>query len=116
MANNIAFQPMGKTYMLSANTAVQSVTVVADSPVNQYLFVNHEKESAGVPVYVRLSASSGNNVAIANATTAQYGVPIPPASQVVLTGPQCSGTSNCFITFIAPSGTPAVYVTPGEGL
>ena len=107
---------MGKTYMLSANTAVQSVTVSADSPVNQYLFINHEKESTGVPVYVRLSTATGSNVAIANATTAQYGIPIPPASQVILTGPQCSGTANCFITFISPSGTPAVYVTPGEGL
>jgi hypothetical protein len=116
MANNIAFQPMGKTFMLSATTAVQSVTVSADSPVNQYLFVNHEKENTGIPVYVRLSASTGNNVAIANATTAQYGIPIPPAARVILTGPQCSGTANCFITFIAPSGTPAVYVTPGEGL
>ncbi len=116
MANNIAFQPMGKTYMLSANTSVQSVTVSADSPVNQYLFINHEKESTGVPVYVRLSTATGSNVAIANATTAQYGIPIPPASQVILTGPQCSGTANCFITFISSSGTPAVYVTPGEGL
>ena len=116
MANNIAFQPMGKTYMLSANTSVQSVTVNADSPVNQYLCINHEKENSGVPVYVRLSASANNNVAIANATTSQYGIPIPPASQVVLTGPQCSGTTNCYISFISPSGTPAIYITPGEGL
>lgn len=116
MANNIAFQPMGKTYALVANTSSQSATISADSPVNQYLFVNHEKESTGQPVYIRLSASAGNAAAIANATTSQYGIPIAPAQTVILTGPQCSATANCFITFIAASGTPTVYVTPGEGL
>lgn len=38
MANNIAFQPMGKTYKIeapSANTAV-TIPILADSPSNQY--------------------------------------------------------------------------------
>ena len=114
MSNITAFQPMGKTYALVANTTSQSVTIVSDSPVSQYLFVNHEKEASGQPVYVRISPTDGNAAAIANATTAQYGIPIRPASSLVLSGPNSTG--NVVITFIAASGTPTVFVTPGEGL
>ena len=35
MANNIAFQPMGKTFKLTANANVQTIQVTADSPVTQ---------------------------------------------------------------------------------
>lgn len=114
MSNITAFQPMGKTYALVANTTSQSVTIVSDSPVAQYLFVSHEKEASGQPVYVRISPTSGNAAAIANATTAQYGIPIRPASELVLSGPNSTG--NVVITFIASSGTPTIFVTPGEGL
>ena len=114
MSNITAFQPMGKTHALVANTTSQTATITADSPVSQYLFVNHEKEASGQPVYVRISPTTGNAAAIANATTAQYGIPIRPASSIVLSGPNLTG--NVFISFIALTGTPTVYVTPGEGL
>jgi phosphohistidine phosphatase SixA len=42
MANNIAFQPMGKTYKCNTTTTTQTITVSADSPVNQYMFISHE--------------------------------------------------------------------------
>jgi hypothetical protein len=41
---------------------------------------------------------------------------IPPDSVTVFTGPQVSPTANVYCTFIAESGTPEVYITPGEGL
>jgi hypothetical protein len=114
MSNITAFQPMGKTHALVANTTSQSVTISADSPVGQYLFVNHEKESSGQPVYVRISPTAGNAAAVANSTTAQYGIPIRPASELILSGPNSTG--NVYITFLTASGTATLYVTPGEGL
>ena len=52
MANNIAFQPMGKTYQVTAsNAAANTITITADSPVNQYLVISHEKTNgSGNPV------------------------------------------------------------------
>ena len=44
MANNIAFQPMGKTVKVvatgAANTESAAFTITADSPVNQYYISN----------------------------------------------------------------------------
>ena len=115
MAINGAFYPMGRTFVLSGTTTNQSANIYADSPSGQYLFVNHEPASTGQPVYVRISATSGNNAAVANATSGNYGVPIRPAESIVLSGPQCSSSSNLFITFITAAATANVYVTPGEG-
>ena len=118
MANNIAFQPMGKTYQLAttaANTVVQ-VAVTADSPSNQYLVVSHEKTNGtGHPIYVRISTGATDNVALPKANGA-YGIPIPPGAMYVFTGPQCSNTKTVYVTAIAETDTPEVYVTPGEGL
>ena len=116
MAINGAFYPMGRTFVLSGTTTNQSANIYADSPSGQYLFVNHEVASTGQPVYVRISATSGNNAAVANATSGNYGVPIRPAESLVLSGPQCSSGSNVFITYITATGTANVYVTPGEGM
>lgn len=118
MANNIAFQPMGKTYKVAtaaANTVVQ-VAMVADSPSNQYLVVSHENTSGtGHPIYIRISSTSTDNVALPT-NTGGYGIPIPPGAMYVFTGPQCSNTKTVYVTAIAESDTPEVYVTPGEGL
>ena len=116
MSINGAFYPMGRTFVLSGTTTNQSANIYADSPCSQYLFVNHEVASTGQPVYVRISATSGNNAAVANATSGNYGVPIRPAESIVLSGPQCSSSANVFITFITAAGTANVYVTPGEGI
>jgi hypothetical protein len=115
MANNIAFQPMGKTYQVTANTTANTITITSDSPVNQYLVVSHEKTNGtGNPVYVRISASN-NNAAVGNATGA-YGIPIPPGHMFVFTGPQCSANTSVYFSAIAETDSPEVYVTPGEGL
>lgn len=118
MANNIAFQPMGKTYQIAttaANTVVQ-VAVTADSPSNQYLVVSHEKTNGtGHPIYVRISSSSTDNAALPTNTGA-YSIAIPPGQMRVFTGPQCSNTKTVYVTAIAETDSPEVYVTPGEGL
>jgi hypothetical protein len=110
-----SFYPMGRTFVLSGTSTSQSANIYADSPSGQYLFVNHELASSGQPVYVRISSTAGNNAAVANATSGNYGVPIRPAESIVLSGPQCSSGSNVFITYITATGTANVYVTPGEG-
>ena len=115
MANNIAFQPMGKTYQVTAGTTANTVTVTADSPVNQYLVVSHEKTNGtGHPVYVRISATSAN--AALPSANAAYGIPIPPGHMFVFTGPQCSNTTAVYFSAIAETDSPEVYITPGEGL
>ena len=113
MANNIPFQPMGKTVQITTNAATPTnKTITAVSPVQQYMLVNH----ASQPVYVWISSSdSPVNVAVPNATTAQYAIVIPPTSIKVITGPQCSGTANVQASAISESGTPDIYITPGEG-
>ena len=114
MSTITAFQPMGKTYVLVGNSTSQTVTITADSPVSQYLFVNHEPASTGQPVYVRISRTSGNAAAVPNATSGNYGIPIRPAESLVLSGPNSTG--NVYISFLTSTGTANVYVTPGEGL
>lgn len=115
MANNIAFQPMGKTYQVTANVAANTVVVTSDSPVNQYLVVSHEKTNGtGNPVYVRISATSAN--AAVPSANAAYGIPIPPGHMFVFSGPQCSANTSVYFSAISETGTPEVYITPGEGL
>ena len=115
MANNIAFQPMGKTYQVLANTTANTITVTADSPVNQYLVVSHEKTNGtGQPVYVRISATSAN--AAVPSANAAYGIPIPPGHMFVFTGPQTGPGRDVYFSAISESGTPEIYVTAGEGL
>jgi hypothetical protein len=117
MANNIAFQPMGKTYKANATTAVQQFQISADSPVNQYMIVSHEPTGgAGQPVYVRISTTQTDNVALPGNGSPQYALVIPPDSVTIYTGPQTGPTKNVYVTFIAETGTPEVYITPGEGL
>ena len=116
MANNIAFQPMGKTYqVVASNTAANTITITADSPVNQYLVVSHEKTNGtGHPVYVRISATSAN--AAVPGANAAYGIPIPPGAMFVFTGPQCSSGKSVYFSVISENDAPEIYVTPGEGL
>ena len=88
MANNIAFQPMGKTYKIAAPTANTAVTIAitADSPCNQYYFSNHE--AAGKGAYVRISES--NVAAVLPDATGQYTMLVPPSTRVIFTGVQCT--------------------------
>lgn len=116
MANNIAFQPMGKTYQVTAsNVAANTITVTANTPSNQYLVISHEKTNGtGFPVYVRISATSAN-AAVPDGNGA-YGIPIPPGSHMVFTGPQCGPNTAVYFSAISESDSPDVYITPGEGL
>ena len=116
MANNIAFQPMGKTYQVTAaNAAANTITITADSPVNQYLVISHEKTNGtGHPVYVRINATAAN-AALPTANGA-YGIPIPPGAHMVFTGPQCGPNVSVYFSVIAETDSPEIYVTPGEGL
>lgn len=113
MANNIAFQPMGKTIQITTNAATPTNAVMtADSPCQQYRLANH----ASQPVYVWISpGASPVNVAAPNAT-AQYAIVVPPATVSIITGPQCTNTANVRVSAISETGTPDIYVTPGEGL
>ena len=114
MANNIAFQPMGKTYKISAPTANTAVTipVTADSPSNQYYFSNHE--AAGKGCYVRISTS--NVAAVLPDANGQYSILVPPSTRLVFTGPQCSTTTIVYVSMIGENNGAEIYVTPGEGL
>ena len=54
MANNIAFQPMGKTVLLSCTTSSSNAVVTADSPVNQVYIVN----TSGNAAFINVSSAS----------------------------------------------------------
>lgn len=114
MANNIAFQPMGKTYhVTSSNASVTNVTVAADSPSNQYRFGNHSNQDA----YVWISPSANPvNVAIPVNGTPGYAILIPKTSVCILTGPQCSSSVSVQVSVQSENDGPEVYITPGEGL
>jgi hypothetical protein len=115
MANNIPFQPMGKTYQVTAGATANTITITADSPVNQYLVVSHEKTNGtGHPVYVRISATSAN--AALPGANAAYGIPIPPGHMFVFSGPQCGAGRNVYFSAISENDAPEIYITPGEGL
>lgn len=115
MANNIAFQPMGKCYQMAANTSSQVVEITADSPCNQYMFINHEVVTGGNPVYVRVATTSTTAAAPSNGSPS-YNFPIPPGTVVVITGPQCGPNNSVFVSYIAETDSPECYVMPGEGL
>ena len=119
MANNIAFQPMGKTIQITAAVGTaNTLAITADSPSNQYLVVSHEKTNGtGHPIYVTI-ASTPTNAAIpsGNNSNASYSIPIPPGSMFVFTGPQCNLTKPVYISVIAENDSPELYITPGEGL
>jgi len=114
MANNIAFQPMGKTYKIEApvaNTAV-TISVTADSPCNQYYVSNHQ--AAGKGCYVRIGTS--NVAAVLPTASGEYSMLVPPSTRLVFTGPQCSSSTTVYVSLIGENNDAEIYVTPGEGL
>jgi hypothetical protein len=117
MANNIAFQAMGKTVKANATVTVQQKQMAVDSPCSQYMLVSHEPTGAGgIPVYVRISNSATGNVALPTNTSAEYAYVVPPDSVMVVTGPTATTSANVFLTFVTESGSGEIYVTPGEGM
>lgn len=118
MANNIAFQPQGKTIQVTASNVANTVTIFSDSISNQYLVVSHEKTNGtGHPVYVRISASNADAaLPTGSGNNAAYGIPIPPGAMFVFTGPQCTASTPVYVSVIAETDSPELYITPGEGL
>ena len=114
MANNIAFQAMGKTYKIAcptANTAV-TIAITADSPVQQYAVACHT--DASKPIYFRISTT--NVAAVLPTATGEYSQLLPPSARIIVTGPQCSNTTTVYVSAISESNNGEMYVTPGEGL
>jgi len=116
MANNIAFQPMGKTVKVAAvgpaNTQSNVFTITADSPVNQYYISNADVNAA---VYVWINPTSTFNVALPD-NGPGYVIALPPYAYKVITGPQVSSSGNVYARVIGDAANASVYVTPGEGL
>lgn len=114
MANNIAFQEMGKTVRIDLTTTANTVAIVADSPCSQLRIHNG---TAG-EVFVRCGANASAAVAIPVAGTPNYGFPLHNNNTVVMTAPrQATGTTYTFyVSGIVGTGTGVLYVTPGEGL
>lgn len=116
MANNIAFQPMGKTAQItSSNSSVTNIQLSSDSPANQYLIANHDTK----PVYVWISpVGSPVNVAIPSGSgaNAKYAIVSVPGTYRIVTGPQVSPTANVQVSVLSENDSPEVYITPGEGL
>ena len=113
MANNIPFQPMGKTYQIQAPTANTAVTIpiTSDSPCQQYLLATHT--DASKPCYVRVASS---NVAAALPTVnGSYSMLVPPSSRVVITGVQVGPNNTVYVSLISENNGAECYVTPGEG-
>ena len=117
MANNIAFQAMGKTYKANVTTSTQTITISADSPVNQICVANHQATgSGGQPVYFNVSPLSNVTVSVPVAGTPSYClVSVPGTIKVFTVQQQVSPTQNLYIAFIG-EGSSECYFTPGEGL
>lgn len=111
MANNIAFQPMGKSVKITATTVANVTQIAADSPVNQYRVTNSETDKK---VFVRIATSS-SNAAEPNAN-AEYGMVVMPGDSVVITGPSAGPQGNSYFSVVSNANSAVVYVTPGEGL
>ena len=114
MANNIAFQEMGKTVRINVTTAANTVAVTADSPCSQLRIHNG---TAG-EVFVRCGSLSTSNVVIPVAGTPGYGFPLHNNQTIVVTAPRVAtgSTYTFYVSGIVAAATGILYVTPGEGL
>ena len=115
MANNIAFQEMGKTVRINVTTVANTVAVIADSPCNQLRIHNG---TAG-EVFIRCGTTSTSNVAIPVAGTPNYGTLLHNNDTAIFTAPRIATTEGgytFYVSAITASGNATIYVTPGEGL
>jgi hypothetical protein len=116
MANNIAFQAMGKTYKANATTTSQTITITSDSPCNQLLVSSHESTQGGKPVYFVVSSNASITAVAPASGVPQYSMVVSPGNQIVYTIPQQFSSANTYVAFITESTTSECYFTPGEGL
>ena len=116
MANNIAFQAMGKTYKANVATSSQTITITADSPCNQLLVSNHQPTgSGGQPVYFVVSSNSSVTATVPLNGAPSYCLVSVPGTIKSYTIPTQFSSANVYIAFIG-EGTSECYFTPGEGL
>ena len=115
MANNIPFQPMGKTVLINLPTinTANTVAINADSPCSQVKIHNGSTND----VYLAFSQNSTVAV-IPIAGTPSYGVVLKGNALAIFTGPQsATGTLTPTLTISAISaGVGSIFVTPGEGM
>jgi len=116
MANNIAFQTMGKTYQANATTTSQRITITADSPCNQLLVSSHESQANGKAIYFIVSNNASVTCTAPTAGNPQYAKLVCPGNQIVYTVPFQFSSTPMYIAFITESATGECYFTPGEGL
>ena len=117
MANNIAFQAMGKTYHANAAVTSQTLTITPDSPCNQLLVSSHESSASSKAVYFRVSNDANVTITVPTNGNPQYCLLAVPNSIKVYTVPfQFSPSAPLYIAFAAEADSPECYFTPGEGL
>ena len=115
MALTGAFQPMGPTYLVqqgTAGTQSNAVAISASSPCQQYFISNSDTSNAA---FVSISTSSTANATVPTNTGAMV-FSIPAFGYQTITSVQTSPTQTTYVRVIGSAGTPAVYVTPGEGV
>lgn len=112
MANNIAFQATGNTFVIVTTTANNAVnqSVTGTSPSNQYKIT-----SANTTVFIRVSESNANAV-LPTATTSQPGLWLANGETVVITAQQTSVDKTVYVSAISSDANGVVYITPGEGM
>lgn len=111
MANNIAFQPMGNTSVLAVTGTSANTSVVANSPVNQFMIAN----VGANPAFVNISANSSVTATIPTAGTPASGFCIPSGALKVISAIQSSPTQTMYVAAVS-NATTTLYITPGEGL
>jgi hypothetical protein len=114
MANNIPFQPMGKTYTANVTATSQEIAINADSPCNQLRIHNDGQLNS----FIRFSSASGNAAGVPVVGTPAYGFAMHPGTVEIFTVPQAfnSNTSTLYVSVISSGTGNQVWITPGEGL
>lgn len=112
MANNIAFQATGNTFVIATTTANTAVNkpVTGTSPSNQYRVT-----SANTTVFVRVSESNANAV-LPSASSSQPGLWLTSGETVVITAQQTSVDKTVYVSAISEVANATIFVTPGEGI
>ena len=111
MANNIAFQPMGNTAVLSVTTSSSNVSVTASSPVNQFLIAN----TGTNPAFLNIANVSTVTAVVPTSGSPSAGFCIPAGALKVISSIQSSPTQTMYVAGIGTANT-TLYITPGEGL
>jgi len=116
MANNIAFQAMGKTYQANATTTSQRIQILSDTNCRNLLVASHESSTTGKPVYFNIGNSAVTCVVPTPGSPQSAYVAVPNQNRVLTVPKQFTPSDSLYIAFITESGTAECYFTPGEGI